>query len=222
MSVIRIDESKCKKCYACIRECPVKATKVEDGRMQVVDNMCIACGGCLETCAVGARYAEDAIQTVDSLLRRGGAIAILDPSFAAAFHDVAPGQVVAGLSALGFSEVRDTSHATALVVDSYRVMFGHLAEARSGRANHGARADHSEQANQSEGANHSEGASRRSDSGRRDPADVAGAADATANGPACEPGDDRDALPERGAFPAALGDGAAVALPMISSVCPAV
>ncbi|MEW5866319.1 MAG: sigma 54-interacting transcriptional regulator [Bacillota bacterium] len=201
MSVIRIDESKCKKCYACIRECPVKATKVEDGRMQVVDNMCIACGECLETCAVGARYAEDAIQTVDSLLRHGGAIAVLDPSFAAAFHEVVPGQVVAGLSALGFSEVRDTSHATALVINTYRAMYSQLAEARSEQAAHN------------------------TDSGRGQRPDVAGAADATANGPACEPGDDRDALPEWGAFPAAPGDGAAVAPPappMISSVCPAV
>ncbi|MDI7248053.1 MAG: sigma 54-interacting transcriptional regulator [Bacillota bacterium] len=133
MSVIGTDESRCRKCYACIRECPVKATKVEDGRMRVVDEICVACGECLEACAVRARYSEDAVPLVESFLAEGSVIAILDPSFPAAFPTVTPGQVVAGLSALGFSEVHDTSLAVKRVLEAYRATLAQVAgEAAAG------------------------------------------------------------------------------------------
>ncbi|MGE5584363.1 MAG: [Fe-Fe] hydrogenase large subunit C-terminal domain-containing protein, partial [Bacillota bacterium] len=133
MSIIGTDESKCRKCHACIRECPVKATKVEDGRMRVVDDICVACGECLEACAVRARYSEDAVPLVESFLAEGSVIAILDPSFPAAFPTVTPGQVVAGLSALGFSEVHDTSFAVKRVLEAYRATLAEVAgEAATG------------------------------------------------------------------------------------------
>ncbi|MDK2932083.1 MAG: hypothetical protein PWR07_2214 [Bacillota bacterium] len=120
MSAILIEESRCKKCYACIRACPVKATKVEDGLMKVVDDICVACGECLEACALGARHSEDSVSLIEAFLAEGKVLALLDPSFPAAFPAVAAGQVVAGLAALGFSEVRDTSLATRHIVEAYR------------------------------------------------------------------------------------------------------
>ena|GEM_PF-194320 len=123
MSVILVEESKCRKCYACIRSCPVKAIKVEDGVTRAVDGLCVACGECIEACAQRARRSQPdggAEGLLDALLAEGRAIALLDPSFPAAFPGVSAGQVVAGVAALGFSEVRDTSPAIRRVVEAYR------------------------------------------------------------------------------------------------------
>ena len=34
----------CQDCYKCVRECPVKAIRVESGRANVVPELCVACG----------------------------------------------------------------------------------------------------------------------------------------------------------------------------------
>jgi len=44
MSVIEVVPSKCKLCYACIRACPAKAIKAEDGHVEIIDERCINCG----------------------------------------------------------------------------------------------------------------------------------------------------------------------------------
>ena len=37
-------EAECQDCYRCLRQCPVKAIQVENGRATVVPELCIACG----------------------------------------------------------------------------------------------------------------------------------------------------------------------------------
>ena len=46
--------SECQGCYRCIRECPVKAIRVERGQAAVIPELCVACGLCVEACPVQA------------------------------------------------------------------------------------------------------------------------------------------------------------------------
>ena len=39
-------KNNCVDCYKCVRRCPVKAIKIEDGSAQIVPDLCIACGTC--------------------------------------------------------------------------------------------------------------------------------------------------------------------------------
>ncbi|WP_204265117.1 4Fe-4S binding protein, partial [Klebsiella aerogenes] len=46
-SVIITDKEKCRKCYCCVRSCPVKAIKVEKRYTEIIFDRCIGCGNCL-------------------------------------------------------------------------------------------------------------------------------------------------------------------------------
>ena len=46
---------KCKRCYTCVRYCPAKAIKVEDGQAVVIEERCIGCGTCYKVCAQQAK-----------------------------------------------------------------------------------------------------------------------------------------------------------------------
>jgi len=48
------EETRCRDCYRCIRECPVKAIRVIDGEAEVMAEHCILCGHCVAVCPVGA------------------------------------------------------------------------------------------------------------------------------------------------------------------------
>src|SRR5690242_11645199 len=99
-------KEKCRKCYSCVRSCPVKAIKVGKSYTEIIFDRCIGCGNCLSNCPQKAKIVTDKIAVTERLLASGQpVIAVLGCSFPAFFHNVAPGQLVAGLKRLGFAEV---------------------------------------------------------------------------------------------------------------------
>ena len=120
MSIVYTEREKCKGGYACIRGCPAKAIKVEEGLAQVMKERCIICGTCLKVCATGAKRVESDIGLVWQLLGQYPAvIAIVSSSFPAALPDVRPGQLVTALKKLGFSEVLEDAFGAELVALQY-------------------------------------------------------------------------------------------------------
>ena len=120
MSIVYTDREKCKGCYACIRTCPCKAIKVEEGLAQVIKERCIACGTCLQVCVPKAKQVESDIGIVWQLLTQyPNVIAILSPSFPAVLLKCSAGQLVAALKKLGFSQVMEDSFGAELVGREY-------------------------------------------------------------------------------------------------------
>jgi two-component system NtrC family sensor kinase len=120
MSIVYTDREKCKGCYACIRGCPCKAIKVEEGKAQVMKERCIACGNCLQVCVPKAKQVESDIGVVWQLLAQyPNVIAVLSSSFPAALLKCSAGQLVAALKKLGFSEVMEDSFGAELVSREY-------------------------------------------------------------------------------------------------------
>jgi nitrogen-specific signal transduction histidine kinase/NAD-dependent dihydropyrimidine dehydrogenase PreA subunit len=120
MSIVYTDREKCKGCYACIRICPCKAIKVEEGLAQVIKERCIACGTCLQVCVPKAKQVESDIGIVWQLLTQNpNVIAVLSSSFPAALLKCSAGQLVAALKKLGFSEVIEDSFGAELVGREY-------------------------------------------------------------------------------------------------------
>jgi len=120
MSIVYTEREKCKGCYACIRGCPAKAIKVEEGLAQVMKERCIVCGTCLEVCATKAKRVESDIGLVWQLLGQyPSVIAIPSSSFPAALPGVRPGQLVTALKKLGFSEVMEDAFGAELVAREY-------------------------------------------------------------------------------------------------------
>jgi len=120
LSIVYTDREKCRRCYACVRDCPAKAIKIEQGLAQVMKERCIVCGNCLEVCATGAKQFESDVGAVWQLLAHNfWVIAVVSSSTPAAMPHVHPAQVVTGLKKLGFSEVMEDAFGAELVGREY-------------------------------------------------------------------------------------------------------
>ncbi|HEY6837188.1 MAG TPA: sigma 54-interacting transcriptional regulator [Geobacteraceae bacterium] len=111
---------KCRKCYSCVRSCPVKAIKVENSFSEIIFDRCIGCGNCLSNCPQKAKVVTDKVAVTERLLNSNQrVIAVLGCSFPSYFHHVTPGQLVAGLKKLGFAEVHEGAWGAELIAPLY-------------------------------------------------------------------------------------------------------
>ncbi|HOT97671.1 MAG TPA: [Fe-Fe] hydrogenase large subunit C-terminal domain-containing protein [bacterium] len=118
--IVTTIENRCKRCYLCVRRCPAKAIRVENGQAKVMAERCITCGYCARVCPQGAKRIRDGTVHTRELLASGReTIALLAPSFPAAFTDGRPLQVVAGLRQIGFSRVYEVALGADLVGAEY-------------------------------------------------------------------------------------------------------
>lgn len=110
LNAIYTEKRECQDCHKCIRECPVKAIKVQDGYACVVPELCIMCGNCVLACPNNAKRVRDDLPAAKALLADGRkVIASLAPSFVAQFPGVRPTQLVHALKQLGFFAVSETA-----------------------------------------------------------------------------------------------------------------
>ncbi|MGA2278193.1 MAG: [Fe-Fe] hydrogenase large subunit C-terminal domain-containing protein [Terracidiphilus sp.] len=110
LNPIYTQERECQDCHKCIRECPVKAIRVEDGYARVVPDLCIMCGNCVLACPNSAKRVRDDLPTVKALLTSGRKVIVsLAPSFVAQFSGVRPAQLIHALKKLGFFAVSETA-----------------------------------------------------------------------------------------------------------------
>ncbi|MDD5286597.1 MAG: sigma 54-interacting transcriptional regulator [Desulfuromonadaceae bacterium] len=120
MVLILTLKDKCRKCYTCVRNCPVKAIKGETNHTEIIYERCIACGKCVNNCPQKAKIFNDKVATMERLLASGQlVVAVLGGAFPAFFHNVSPGQLVAGLKELGFAEVHEGAYGVELVAVEY-------------------------------------------------------------------------------------------------------
>ncbi len=120
ISVVTTIKGKCRECYACVRNCPVKAIKVEDGQATVIEELCISCGYCVRVCAQHAKHIREDLVSVKNALKTGRACALLAPAFAVEFHgELKPGQVVAALKEIGFAGVYEVAWGAERVTQEY-------------------------------------------------------------------------------------------------------
>lgn len=121
VGVIITVKEKCQTCYSCVRNCPVKAIKVEDGQAIIVDERCISCGNCVRVCAQNAKKIDDLdLNSVRSFLKTRPTVAMLAPSFPAAFPGVEPQELFSALLELGFVAVEEVAVGVALTVPYYK------------------------------------------------------------------------------------------------------
>ncbi|MBK5274004.1 MAG: sigma 54-interacting transcriptional regulator [Desulfuromonadales bacterium] len=113
-------KERCRLCYSCVRTCPVKAIKVDQGFAQIIYDLCIGCGKCL-SCPQNAKVIVDRmVRTQELLSSEAPVVAVLGCSFPAFFHDITPGQLAAGLKSLGFLEVHEGAYGARMIAESYR------------------------------------------------------------------------------------------------------
>jgi iron only hydrogenase large subunit-like protein len=110
LNPIFTEKRECQDCYKCVRNCPVKAIKVEGGYASVVSELCIVCGYCVEVCPNGAKKVRDDLaQTRQLLAAKKQVFVSLAPSFVTEFPDVKPARLIRALKKLGFAGVSETA-----------------------------------------------------------------------------------------------------------------
>jgi signal transduction histidine kinase/Fe-S-cluster-containing hydrogenase component 2 len=124
--------NRCRTCYACVRECPAKAIRIQDGQAQVLPKRCVACGNCVRVCSRKAKRVVNTIPHLKALLDQPGrrVAACLAPSFPAEFVEVDAARLVGALRELGFGLVVEVAFGADLVADRYAEL---MAGPRSGR-----------------------------------------------------------------------------------------
>jgi two-component system, NtrC family, sensor kinase len=118
-AVVTTARDRCRRCYSCVRRCPAKAIRVRSGQAEVIAERCLACGRCIKVCSQDARVIRDNLPAVRALLAAGDTVAMLAPSFAAAYPD-APGRIIAALRRAGFAAVTEVAFGADLCARAYR------------------------------------------------------------------------------------------------------
>ena len=86
----------------------------------VIAERCIACGNCIKVCSQNAKKIKDGTEhTLELLNSDNFVIAIVAPSFPAAFDGIKPLQIVTGLKKLGFDEVHEVAFGADMVGQAY-------------------------------------------------------------------------------------------------------
>ena len=121
MGPIQTLTDRCRKCYSCVRNCPVKAIRVRKDCAEVLHPRCIGCGKCIKVCSQQAKVIADQILTTLSLLSgKTPVVAVLGGSYPSSFASIRPGQLVEGLKRLGFCEVHEGTSGAELIAAEYR------------------------------------------------------------------------------------------------------
>src|SRR5512137_2720255 len=113
--------ARCRDCYRCLRNCPVKAIRMQKGQAYVDEKRCIACGTCIRQCPQQAKTFRHDIEVAQRLIGSGSLVAVsIAPSFAAVFNKWERGRLPAALRALGFRYVGQTSQGAYQISDCAR------------------------------------------------------------------------------------------------------
>lgn len=112
--------AKCKDCYKCLRECPVKAIEVKDHQARIIENRCILCGHCTLICPQNAKIVHSELVEVKQLLSSGQkVIASVAPSVISSFSITDFTVFKIALAKLGFFDSEETAYGAELVTQQY-------------------------------------------------------------------------------------------------------
>jgi iron only hydrogenase large subunit-like protein len=115
--ILRTLTAKCRDCYRCIRQCPVKAIGVRNNQAYIDPERCILCGTCVKECPQYAKVYRDDTEAAAELLQAGPVAASVAPSFSAVYGGWKAKNLPAALRKLGFAWVAETAEGALLVAE---------------------------------------------------------------------------------------------------------
>lgn len=117
---LEFKKARCKNCYKCLRECPVKAIEVTNHQAKIIEDRCILCGRCTEVCPQNAKYVHSEKESVKALLASGEKIvASVAPSFVGSFGADDFSVMKIALAKLGFRDAEETAVGANAVTERY-------------------------------------------------------------------------------------------------------
>lgn len=101
--------NECHDCYRCVRDCPVKAIKIENNHASVIPEKCISCGTCVKVCPANAKCVRSDLERVKNLINSGKDVYVsLAPSWRGVF-EMSAQKMIAIFKRLGFKDISETA-----------------------------------------------------------------------------------------------------------------
>ena len=119
MGIINFSKDKCRNCYKCIRNCPIKAIKLKDKHAQIIPSMCIGCGNCIKICPHNAKEIKSDVNVIKEWLKTEKVVLSLSGVFPSVYYLDHPRQYLGVLRKLGFTIIEETSIGAEAVARAY-------------------------------------------------------------------------------------------------------
>ena len=120
MEYLDFKPARCKDCFKCLRECPVKAIKFENHQAYIVEERCILCGTCTSVCPQNAKKVNSELAKIEVMLAGGGqVIASVAPSFVSSFGVQSFSVMRLAITKLGFMYAEETAVGAEAVSAAY-------------------------------------------------------------------------------------------------------
>ena len=115
--------AKCKDCYKCLRECPVKAIEVREHQARIIESRCILCGHCTLICPQNAKIVHSSLSEIKDILNSGAkVVASVAPSFISSFGLKDFNVLKIALAKIGFYDAEETAYGAELVTKQYKTL----------------------------------------------------------------------------------------------------
>ena len=102
-------KNECVDCYKCVRQCPTKAIRIENGHASVIPEKCIACGHCVLICPSEAKKIRNDITKARAVLTAKKRVFVsLAPSWAG-FWNCGAEKLITAMKKLGFEGISETA-----------------------------------------------------------------------------------------------------------------
>lgn len=102
-------KNECVDCYKCVRQCSMKAIRIENGHASVIPEKCIACGHCVLICPSEAKKIRNDITKARAVLTAKSRVFVsLAPSWAG-YWNCSADKIISAIKKLGFDGVSETA-----------------------------------------------------------------------------------------------------------------
>ena len=119
-SILQFRTANCKNCYKCIRNCPVKAIRVENQQAQILEDQCILCEKCTSVCPQHAKVEHDDIPDIRKEMAEGKkVIASVHPAWLARYGWNSMERLEKRLQTLGFWKAFDGAQGASMMKQAY-------------------------------------------------------------------------------------------------------
>ncbi|MGL5540336.1 MAG: [Fe-Fe] hydrogenase large subunit C-terminal domain-containing protein [Erysipelotrichaceae bacterium] len=116
---IQYHSANCVDCNRCIRHCPVKAIRYNEGKTEILEDHCIYCANCVVQCPQQAKTIRSDLQTFERMLQEEQVIVLLAPSYVASFDQHSLEAIAQAFKQIGVHEVLEVAQGAKQVKSAY-------------------------------------------------------------------------------------------------------
>lgn len=119
-SILQFHTANCKNCYKCIRNCPVKAIRVQNQQAQIIEEQCVLCERCTSVCPQHAKVEHNDIPDIQKEIAAGKkVVASVHPAYLFRYGWNSIHSLEKCLQKIGFWKVFDAAQGAFMMKEKY-------------------------------------------------------------------------------------------------------